>query len=355
MEDKHRIAIVNPEKCKPKRCKQECKKGCPVNKTEKICIEVTPQSKIVDISEILCVGCGLCVKKCPFQAIKIINIPKNMEKLTTHRFGKNAFKLHRLPTPRPGQVLGLVGINGIGKSTALKILGNKLKPNLGNYKEPPEWEVILKYFKGSELQNYLTKMLELTYIPAIKPQYVDSIPKGIKGKVGEYINKKDMTGLSKDFKYELEMEKLYERDITELSGGELQRFALLIVMIQKAHVYIFDEPTSYLDVKQRIKAAKLIRSLQTTDNYIILVEHDLSILDYLSDFICVLYGEPAAYGVVTMPFTVREGINIFLAGYVPTENMRFRDEELTFKISDTFEDIKMDKVGAYKYPQVNQN
>ena len=139
MDDKHRIAIVNPEKCKPKRCKQECKKGCPVNKTEKICIEVTPQSPMVDISEVLCVGCGICVKKCPFQAIKIINVPKNIEKLTTHRYGKNAFKLHRLPTPRPGQILGLVGINGIGKSTALQILGNKLKPNLGNYREPPEW------------------------------------------------------------------------------------------------------------------------------------------------------------------------------------------------------------------------
>lgn len=102
---------------------------------------------------------------------------------------------------------------------------------------------------------------------------------------------------------------------------------------------MFDEPTSYLDVKQRIKMAKLIRAMQTLNNYIIVVEHDLSILDYLSDFICCLYGQPAAYGVVTMPFTVREGINIFLAGYVPTENMRFREEELTFKISDTIEEI----------------
>jgi len=249
-----------------------------------------PTSKIVDISEVLCVGCGICVKKCPFQAIKIINVPKNLEKSTTHRYGKNSFKLHRLPTPRPGQILGLVGINGIGKSTALQILGNKLKPNLGNYREPPEWDQILKHFKGSEIQNYLTKMLELTYIPAIKPQYVDSIPKAAKGKVGEYIEKKDKTGLSEKLKVDLELDKLYERDIGDLSGGELQRFAMMIVMIQKAQVYMFDEPTSYLDVKQRIKSAKLIRGLQTPDNYIILVEHDLSILDYLSDFICVLYG-----------------------------------------------------------------
>lgn len=148
-ETKLRIAIVNKEKCKPKKCKQECKKACPVNKTEKICIEVTPQSPVVDISEILCIGCGLCVKRCPFQAIRIINLPKNMEKNTTHRYGNNTFKLHRLPTPRPGQVLGLVGTNGIGKSTALQILSGKMKPNLGMYDKPPEWEQILKYFKGS--------------------------------------------------------------------------------------------------------------------------------------------------------------------------------------------------------------
>jgi ATP-binding cassette subfamily E protein 1 len=68
-------------------------------------------------------------------------------------------------------------------------------------------------------------------------------------------------------------------------------------------------------------------------SYVIVVEHDLSVLDYLSDFICCLYGKPGAYGVVTLPFSVREGINIFLAGFVPTENLRFRDESLTFKVT----------------------
>jgi ATP-binding cassette subfamily E protein 1 len=101
---------------------------------------------------------------------------------------------------------------------------------------------------------------------------------------------------------------------------------------------MFDEPSSYLDVKQRLKAARMIRSLLSHDNYVIAVEHDLSILDYLSDFICVLYGQPGAYGVVTMPYSVREGINIFLAGFIPTENMRFRDEELTFKVAESESD-----------------
>jgi ATP-binding cassette subfamily E protein 1 len=103
---------------------------------------------------------------------------------------------------------------------------------------------------------------------------------------------------------------------------------------------MFDEPSSYLDVKQRLKAARMIRSLLSPENYVIVVEHDLSILDYLSDFICCLYGQPGAYGVVTMPFSVREGINVFLAGFVHTENMRFRDEELTFKVSESVEEQK---------------
>lgn len=142
-----------------KKCRQECKKSCPVVRTGKLCIEVTPESKIAFISERLCIGCGICVKKCPFNAINIINLPTNLESQVTHRYSANSFKLHRLPMPRPGQVLGLVGTNGIGKSTALKILSGKLKPNLGRYDNPPDWEEILKYFRGSELQSMLIRFV----------------------------------------------------------------------------------------------------------------------------------------------------------------------------------------------------
>lgn len=137
------------------KCRQECKKSCPVVRSGRLCIEVTPESKIAFISETLCIGCGICPKKCPFGAINIINLPTNLESHVTHRYSANSFKLHRLPTPRPGQVLGLVGSNGIGKSTALKILSGKLKPNLGRYDNPPDWQDVIKYFRGSELQSML--------------------------------------------------------------------------------------------------------------------------------------------------------------------------------------------------------
>ena len=181
-----RVAIIKEDKCKPKKCRQECKRSCPVVKMGKQCIEVSPNSKLAYISEELCIGCGICIKKCPFEAITIINLPKSLNSQQTHRYGPNSFKLHRLPTPRPGQVLGLVGTNGIGKSTALKILAGKQKPNLGRYETPPDWAEILVYFRGSELQNYFTKLLEDNVKAIIKPQYVDHIPKAVKGKVSKY-------------------------------------------------------------------------------------------------------------------------------------------------------------------------
>ncbi|KAG6457509.1 ATP-binding cassette sub-family E member 1 [Manduca sexta] len=349
-----RIAIVNADRCKPKRCRQECKKSCPVVRMGKLCIEVTPNDKIATISEELCIGCGICVKKCPFDAICIINIPSNLEKHTTHRYSKNSFKLHRLPIPRPGEVLGLVGQNGIGKSTALKILAGKQKPNLGRFADPPDWQEILSHFRGSELQNYFTKILEDDLKALIKPQYVDQIPKAVKGTVGQLLDKKDERKNQMEICKMLDLSHIRDREIAALSGGELQRFACAMVCIQNGDIFMFDEPSSYLDVKQRLNAARTIRSLIHPDKFIIVVEHDLSVLDYLSDFICCLYGVPGAYGVVTMPFSVREGINIFLDGFVPTENMRFRTESLVFKVAESATEEEIKRMNHYEYPEMSK-
>eukprot|EP01125_Pyxidicula_operculata_P021839 TRINITY_DN8685_c0_g1_i1.p2 TRINITY_DN8685_c0_g1~~TRINITY_DN8685_c0_g1_i1.p2 ORF type:complete len:668 (-),score=144.14 TRINITY_DN8685_c0_g1_i1:272-2275(-) len=357
-----RIAIVDNNRCKPKKCRQECKRSCPVVRMGKMCIEVTPDSKIAMISETLCIGCGICVKKCPFEAIRIINLPKDIEKDTTHRYGPNMFKLHRLPTPRPGQVLGLVGSNGTGKSTALKILAGKQKPNLGRYEEGkrPDWTEILTYFRGSELQNYFTKIIEDNLKAIIKPQYVDHIPRAVQGSVEKVLEQKNEKNNIEQLVQDLDLSPIMNRSIELLSGGELQRFAISIVCVQEADIYMFDEPSSYLDVKQRLKAARVIRdvlanqSVDAKQNYVLVVEHDLSVLDYMSDFICVLYGDPGAYGVVTMPYSVREGINHFLAGFIPTENLRFRDFSLNFKVSDNTDRQTEQRHRVSSYPNMTK-
>uniref|UniRef100_A0A7N5ZW80 ABC transporter domain-containing protein n=1 Tax=Anabas testudineus TaxID=64144 RepID=A0A7N5ZW80_ANATE len=318
MADKNtRIAIVNHDKCKPKKCRQECKKSCPVVRMvtcSKTCAHMKKGGMMCNIEVCVC----------------------------------------RLPIPRPGEVLGLVGTNGIGKSTALKILAGKQKPNLGKYDNPPDWQEILTYFRGSELQNYFTKILEDDLRAIVKPQYVDQIPKTVKGSVGAILSRKDDTDTQDIVCDQLDLTHLRERNVEDLSGGELQRFACAVVCIQKADIFMFDEPSSYLDVKQRLKAAITIRSLITPDRYIIVVEHDLSVLDYLSDFICCLYGVPSAYGVVTMPFSVREGINIFLDGYVPTENLRFRETSLVFKVAETANEEEVKRLRHYQYPDMEK-
>ncbi|KKF93298.1 Translation initiation factor RLI1 [Ceratocystis platani] len=352
-----RIAIVSTDKCKPKKCRHECKKSCPVVRSGKLCIEVNPDARVAFISEGLCIGCGICPKKCPFGAITIINLPTNLESQVTHRYSANSFKLHRLPMPRPGNVLGLVGTNGIGKSTALKILSGKLKPNLGRFDNPPDWEDVIKYFRGSELQNYFTKLLEDDLKAVVKPQYVDQIPRAVRTpqkSVKYLIESRNTLDNMQEVADVLELNHIMDRDINLLSGGELQRFAIGTVCVQKADVYMFDEPSSYLDVKQRLAAARIIRSLLRPDDYVIVVEHDLSVLDYLSDYVSVLYGQPAVYGVVTLPYSVREGINIFLDGHIPTENLRFRQEALTFRLAEGAEELLVDKSRAFKYPSMEK-
>ncbi len=323
-----RIAVMDQDRCKPKKCNQMCIKYCPMvrSRVEAIRFE---DNKVV-ISEKLCSGCGICVKKCPFKAISIVNLPDELEKDCSHRFGANAFKLFRLPMPSPGTVLGLLGQNGIGKSTTLKVLSGEIKPNLGNFQSPPEWETIIQFFRGSSLQDYFQKMSAGGLKVSHKPQYVDRIPKAVQGKVSEILEKVDQRKVLSKLAEDLELKKIWDRTLDILSGGELQRVAVTAALCREADVYLFDEPSSYLDVKQRLQVAKAIRSLREEQKIVVVAEHDLAIIDYLSDQICVFYGEPSVYGVVSHVHGVRTGINIYLQGYIPDENIMFRKESIIF-------------------------
>ena len=325
-----RIAVLDQERCESKRCGRICHRFCPPvrNNIEAIVFDGdTPQ-----IVESLCVGCGICVRKCPFKAISIVNLADELETDCSHRFGPNSFKLFRLPTPSPGVVLGLLGQNGIGKTTALHVLSGELKPNLGQFDNPPEWEELIQHFRGSTLQDYFQKLSEGNMKVVHKPQYVDKISRVVSGKVGQLLEKVDERNKLEELTQQLQLKTIWNRDLKVLSGGELQRVAVAASICREADVYLFDEPTSYLDVKQRLQVAKAIRTLTEDEKTVIVAEHDLAILDYLSDQICIFYGDPGVYGVVSHVHGVRVGINIYLEGYIPDENVRFRSEPITFNV-----------------------
>ncbi|HDI73532.1 MAG TPA: ribosome biogenesis/translation initiation ATPase RLI, partial [Candidatus Korarchaeota archaeon] len=324
-----RIAVVDRDRCNPRKCGLECIKYCP-----EVRMGVEETIKLVDgtlvIDEGLCTGCGICVKKCPFSAISVVNLPAPIEGEEVHRYGVNGFTLFRLPIVRPGKVVGLVGPNGVGKTTSTSILSGKIKPNLGIVNREPEWDEIIKHFRGSELQDYLRRLANREINVVNKPERIDKIPEVVKGRIKDILGRIDERGSLNEAVEILGLKEIMDRDIKELSGGELQRLALAAAYVREADVYILDEPTNYLDVYQRMKAAKLIRRLQEDGKSVMLVEHDLAVLDYLSDYVHILYGEPGVYGVVSHPHSTREGINIFLDGYLPDDNVRFRDEPISF-------------------------
>ncbi len=325
-----RIAIVEKQKCNPLGCGGYlCIRVCPINREGSECIKKADDGKAA-IDEELCIGCDICVHKCPFDAIHIINLPEQLKEPPVHRYSRNEFHLYNIPVPQFGKVVGLVGRNGIGKSTAMKILAGLLKPNLGQDKEPDIKEV-LSFFKGREAQGYFERLRKNDINVAYKPQQVDAIPKVAKGTVSELLSKEaDMQKMASVLEA-LDLVGLADRNIATLSGGELQRLAIAATALKKANVYIFDEPTSFLDIKQRMRVAQFIKSLATETTAVLVVDHDLIMLDYMADLIHVAYGKEACYGIVSNPMATTVGINSFLEGFLASLNMRFREKPIVFQ------------------------
>ncbi len=323
-----RVAVVDREKCRPKDCGLLCIRQCPMVKCDVEAIRLEGGYPV--ISELLCSGCGVCVRRCPFGAISIVRLPTAAEGEAVFRYGPNTFKLYRLPVPLKGYVTGLVGANGIGKTTVLRLLSGKLRVNLGRPEEPPSLDEVLRSFRGSPLQEYLRALYNGELRVAYKPQYVDRIPEVAEGVVGELLERVDERGVLKRVVEGLELRGVMDRPLNILSGGELQRVAIAAVLCRDADVYLLDEPSSHLDVYQRMKMAKAVRSVASEGRMVVVAEHDLAVLDYLSDHVYILYGKPDVYGIVSRAHGVREGINIYVRGYIPDENVRFRDKPITF-------------------------
>ena len=346
-----RIAIINKQHCHPDKCGNYwCIGACPVNRTKKECIIKSFDNKVSIIEE-ACIGCGICLK-CPFNAIQIVNLPEKLKEDPLHRYGQNMFELFRLPIPKENTVVGILGRNGIGKSTALQILSNQFTPNLGKYNKTLEEQEIISRYSKSYLGDYFKRLFNKDIKISYKPQRIEFLPKIYKGKVIDLIKKVDEKNIADKLIKELELTNVINRNIDELSGGELQRLAILAALVKKAELIILDEPCAFLDIPQRIKVAKLIRSLAEKTS-ILVVEHDLAILDYISDEIQIFYGEQAAYGIVSQSKTVKRGINEYLDGFLPDDNVRFRNYSIKFTHYHEDRSIKQEVI--LDYPEITKS
>jgi len=321
--------VIDFELCKPKKCDYLCKRVCPRNKTGEECITIDEVTKFPKIDENICIGCGICVHKCPYKAITIVNLPEQLKDQPIHRFGRNKFLLFRLPYPIPGQIVGLIGPNGLGKTTALMILSGQIKPNLGESKKNYDLSELIKLFRGTELQNYLEKLKGKEIKVSYKLQRVDKIPENYSGTVSKLIEKTDERGILDELIKRFGLMDILDDDIKDISGGELQRVAISASLAKDAEIYYFDEPTSFLDVFQRLEVSKAIREF-CKNKSVMITDHDLATLDFLADRIHIFYGVPTVYGVISNPYPVKTGINTFLDGYLKEENVRIRPEPIKF-------------------------
>ncbi len=337
-----RIAIVDKTLCNPEKCAYICIKMCPMNRMGKECIVQGEDGKI-RIEEELCSGCGICVKKCPFSAIKIVNL-LGEKGILIHQYGKNAFRLYNLPLPKKG-ICGFVGKNGLGKSTAMKILIGKIKPNFGCL----NGEGIEQAMESLpvQLKQYLSQLSEKSI--SHKVQNIEAL-RNFDVSVEQAL-KQMIEGDWRKMMSLFRLEHIKERKLKELSGGELQRVAIALAYGKNAEMYFFDEVTNYLDIEERLRIANIIKELGEQRD-VIVVEHDLSILDYLSDYVYIFYGEENAYGCVSSVKQVRTGINEYLDGFLKEENIRFREEAIRFT---QFAETESAKETFFSYPDFKKS
>lgn len=326
---KRRVAIIDLKKCRPKLCGEVCIGVCPMVRMSKKAIYNENDQIIID--EEVCNGCGICVHKCPYDALKIINLELNLDN-PVHQYGENRFRLFRFLNITENKNIGVIGPNGIGKSTIIKILAGSLIPNLGNYDKNVTYEKVIDSLKGKELQKYFIKLKDKKLCFAYKPQNIETIPLAFSEKVKELLKKADANNNLDKIVEDLQIDGILDRSISVLSGGELQKVAIAATMLKNAEISFYDEPTSFLDIKQRFLFSNLIQAQQNTN---IIIEHDLAILDYISDFVHIIFGEPHAYGIISNVKTTNVGINEFLDGFIKDENIRFRNSALELQYNPT--------------------
>ena len=325
-----RVAVLKEDNCQPKKCNDECQVFCPPVRNGQECIIMDENTGKPHISESLCIGCGICINKCPHDALIIENLPSELETDMIHRYSMNGFRLFRLPTPSKESVVGILGPNGMGKSTAISALSGRMIPNLGDWlNQDAHWDEVIASLPKGELRDFFIAVQDGKIRVAVKPQNVDRLPKRINGTVADLLSKVDERNLLEETTRSLGIDHLMDRTVQQLSGGELQRMAIAATILRDVDVYFFDEPSSYLDIHERMRIVRIIQSLAETKR-VIVIEHDLAVLDVLADLVHIVYGKKGAFGIFTPARSTRQAINSYLDGFLPEENVRIRDKPIKF-------------------------
>ena len=325
-----RVAVLKEDNCQPKKCNDECHDFCPPVRNGQECIILDDKTGKPHISESLCIGCGICINKCPHDALIIENLPSELESDMIHRFSMNGFRLFRLPTPSKESVVGILGPNGMGKSTAINALSGRTIPNLGDWMDTePQWDSVIESLPRGELRDFFIAVQADKIRVAVKPQNVDRLPKRVKGTVRDLLMKVDERNIMRETTEDLGIDHLLDRTIQQLSGGELQRMAICATILRDVDVYFFDEPSSYLDIHERMRIVRIIQKLSEAKR-VIVIEHDLAVLDVLADLVHIVYGKKGAFGIFTPARSTRQAINSYLDGFLPEENVRIRDKPIKF-------------------------
>ncbi|MCH1461930.1 MAG: ribosome biogenesis/translation initiation ATPase RLI [Candidatus Poseidonia sp.] len=325
-----RVAVLKEDNCQPKKCNDECHDFCPPVRNGQECIIMDDKTGKPHISESLCIGCGICINKCPHDALIIENLPSELETDMIHRYSMNGFRLFRLPTPSKESVVGILGPNGMGKSTAISALSGRIIPNLGDWLDTePNWSEVIESLPRGELRDFFIAVQDDKIRVAVKPQNVDRLPKRVQGTVKQLLSKVDERNMMDQMTKDLGIDHLLDRTVQQLSGGELQRMAICATILRDVDVYFFDEPSSYLDIHERMRIVGIIHRLSETKR-VIVIEHDIAVLDVLADLVHIVYGKKGAFGIFTPARSTRQAINSYLDGFLPEENVRIRDKPIKF-------------------------
>lgn len=334
-----RVPIIDASRCQPNKCNFECGLACPVNKRGTKCVELVDiedignTRRIARVNESVCIGCGLCAssakKGCPFDAVKMVQIPNELEGEQVHRYGENGFRLYRLPRLRQNTVIGILGRNGIGKSTLVAILKGNIVPPCGSVKSP-ETCAMLEGISVGRLTTFVKeqKIIEFAKKNRTMRFNFDLSP------LGAF----------------LDMHELDGKTPREMSGGQVQRLMCFLALTSSSDILVFDEPMNHLDVHMRLRMAEAIRSV-SHNRTVIVIEHDLTMLDYLADTVHILYGTPGAFGVVSHPMTASHAIRAVFEGYIKVDNMRFRDHIISLSGLDLNEQTELEDCAPISLPK----